>query len=321
MAQTNYTPISLYYSATASSVPVNTNLVAGELAINTNDGKLFYKDSSGVVQVLATKATTAGTFASITDSGLTSGRVTFASTGGLLTDSANLTFSGSNLTASGNITAGDGSAFVFGTATTSYLSGSSSSNILTFYTNSSERARMTAGGSFYVGCTSVPGAGTTTVGCAVDGNGYISTFRTNATTAYFARSNDGEVVALFSGTTQRGTISISGATTTYGSVSDYRLKENIVSIDNALNIVLKLKPSTYNFKEFPDSLTHGFIAHELQTEIPEAVIGKKDAVKEDGSPEYQSIDMAKIVPFLTKAIQEQQALITDLTNRLTALEK
>jgi len=59
MAQTNYTPISLYYSATASSVPVNTNLVPGELAINTNDGKLFYKDSSGVVQTLASKATAA----------------------------------------------------------------------------------------------------------------------------------------------------------------------------------------------------------------------------------------------------------------------
>jgi len=55
MAQTNYTPISLYYSATASATPTAGNLVAGELAINTNDGKLFYKDSSNVVQVLATK--------------------------------------------------------------------------------------------------------------------------------------------------------------------------------------------------------------------------------------------------------------------------
>jgi Chaperone of endosialidase len=56
MAATNYTPISLYYSATATNVPLAANLVAGELAINTNDGKLFYKDSSGVVQVMASKA-------------------------------------------------------------------------------------------------------------------------------------------------------------------------------------------------------------------------------------------------------------------------
>lgn len=59
MAQTGFTPLSLYYSATAAATPTAGNLVAGELAINTNDGKLFYKDSSGVVQTIATKATAA----------------------------------------------------------------------------------------------------------------------------------------------------------------------------------------------------------------------------------------------------------------------
>ena len=59
MAQTGFTPISNYYSATATNVPTAGNLVAGELAINTADGKLFYKDSSGVVQTIATKATAA----------------------------------------------------------------------------------------------------------------------------------------------------------------------------------------------------------------------------------------------------------------------
>jgi hypothetical protein len=56
MAATNFTPISLYYSATATNVPTAGNLVAGELALNTADGKLFYKDSSGVVQTIASKA-------------------------------------------------------------------------------------------------------------------------------------------------------------------------------------------------------------------------------------------------------------------------
>ena len=59
MAQTGFTPISNYYSATATNVPTAGNLVAGELAINTADGKLFYKDSSGVVQTIATKASAA----------------------------------------------------------------------------------------------------------------------------------------------------------------------------------------------------------------------------------------------------------------------
>ena len=58
MAQTGYTPISIYNSATTTNVPTAGNLVAGELAINTADGKLFYKDSAGVVQTMASKATT-----------------------------------------------------------------------------------------------------------------------------------------------------------------------------------------------------------------------------------------------------------------------
>ena len=59
MAQTGFTPISIYYSSTATNVPTAGNLVAGELAINTADGKLFYKDSAGVVQTIATKASAA----------------------------------------------------------------------------------------------------------------------------------------------------------------------------------------------------------------------------------------------------------------------
>ena len=72
MAQTNFTPISLYYSATATNVPTAANLVAGELAINTADGKLFYKDSAGVVQTIASKDTNSGTFTNISVSGVAS---------------------------------------------------------------------------------------------------------------------------------------------------------------------------------------------------------------------------------------------------------
>lgn len=62
MAQSGYTPIALYYSATASNTPSQANLVSGELAINITDGKLYYKDNGGVVQLLASKSTTGGTF-------------------------------------------------------------------------------------------------------------------------------------------------------------------------------------------------------------------------------------------------------------------
>jgi hypothetical protein len=135
MAQTNYTPISLYYSTTAAAVPVNTNLVNGELAINITDGKLFYKDNSGVVQILATKSGTSGVFSSITNTGLTSGRVVYSTTGGLETDSANLTFNGTTLTANTlNLTNALGTTYG-GTGLTSFTSGgvvyASSSSALT----------------------------------------------------------------------------------------------------------------------------------------------------------------------------------------------
>ena len=86
MAQTNYTPISLYYSTTASAAPTSGNLVDGELAINTNDGKLYYKDSSGVVQTIASKAgnTNVSSFSGgstgLTPSTATTGAVSLAGT-------------------------------------------------------------------------------------------------------------------------------------------------------------------------------------------------------------------------------------------------
>ena len=58
MAQTNFTPISLYYSTTAAAVPTSGNLVAGELALNTLDEKLYFKNSTGTVKLLASNAAT-----------------------------------------------------------------------------------------------------------------------------------------------------------------------------------------------------------------------------------------------------------------------
>jgi hypothetical protein len=88
MAQTGFTPLQIYSSPTTTNVPLAANLVAGELAINTADGKLFYKDSSNVVQVLATKG---GVGSSTTTQVL-------YNNSGLVVGSANLTFDGTKLT-------------------------------------------------------------------------------------------------------------------------------------------------------------------------------------------------------------------------------
>jgi hypothetical protein len=62
MAQSGFTPIQLYRTTTASAAPSAGNLADGELAINTNDGRLFYKDSGGVVRAIASTASTSGVF-------------------------------------------------------------------------------------------------------------------------------------------------------------------------------------------------------------------------------------------------------------------
>jgi hypothetical protein len=89
MAASGYTPISLYYSATATNVPLAGNLVAGELAINTADGKLYYKDNANVVRVIASKDVT-GTVTSVGGTGTVNG-ITLT---GTVTSSGNLTLGG-----------------------------------------------------------------------------------------------------------------------------------------------------------------------------------------------------------------------------------
>jgi hypothetical protein len=93
MAQAGFTPIQLYYSTTsgASGVPTSGNLTNGELAINITDGKLFYKDNLGAIQVIGTKG---GVGSSTTTQVL-------YNVSGLVVGSANLTFDGSVLTAAG----------------------------------------------------------------------------------------------------------------------------------------------------------------------------------------------------------------------------
>ena len=86
MAQAGFTPISLYYSTTASALPTGANLVAGELALNTVDEKLYFKNSSGTVKLLASVASTSNvssiTFGStgLTPNTATTGAVTVAGT-------------------------------------------------------------------------------------------------------------------------------------------------------------------------------------------------------------------------------------------------
>ena len=74
----------------------------------------------------------------------------------------------------------------------------------------------------------------------------------------------------------------------------------------------QLKPSRFNFIRDADTTVDGFLAHEVQDIVPEAITGAKDAVDADGNPQYQGIDQSKLVPLLVATIQELEARIAAL---------
>ena len=116
-----------------------------------------------------------------------------------------------------------------------------------------------------------------------------------------------------------GLISTTNSITTYASLSDYRLKENIAPMTGALDTVSALKPVTYKWKSTGEE-SQGFIAHELQAIVPDCVTGEKDELDADGKPKYQGVDTSFLVATLTAAIKEQQAMIEELKTKVAALE-
>jgi hypothetical protein len=194
-------------------------------------------------------------------------------------------------------------------------------NFLRFVTVDTERARIDSSGNLLVGGTSRNGTGRVEIKCTngVD-NGLVcyttASGGATGTLVYF----------LYNNTTFVGSITSAGSSTSYGSISDYRLKENVQPMTGALAKVAQLKPCTYKWKS-DGSDGQGFIAHELQAVVPDAVVGGKDAVDIDENPIYQNVDTSFLVATLTAAIQELKAIndtqaetINALTARIVALE-
>jgi len=125
-----------------------------------------------------------------------------------------------------------------------------------------------------------------------------------------------------------GSILTSGSSTSYNTSSDYRLKENVVEMTGAITRVKSLSPKRFNFiADTDDTTVDGFLAHEAQSVVPEAVTGTHDEVDDDGNAVYQGIDQSKLVPLLTGALQEAitkieklETTVADLQTRVTALE-
>jgi|GEM_PF-6100811 len=115
---------------------------------------------------------------------------------------------------------------------------------------------------------------------------------------------------------------------TIQTTSDRRLKSDIESnTSDALSRVMALEPVTYKYKTIEgtifkgnDQIIEGFIADELQEVIPSAINGEKDALTSDGTIQPQTVNVLPIVSVLTKAIQEQQEIISDLKSELEEIK-
>lgn len=189
-------------------------------------------------------------------------------------------------------------------------------------TAGTESARINPSGTLIVGKTS-DAFGTAGLYFNSSGQGFF-TYSNNVDSGgaaiYLNRLGvDGTIQLFYKDTSSVGSISVTTTLTSYNVTSDYRLKNTIAPMTGALAKVALLKPCTYKWN-VNGSDGEGFIAHELAELVPHAVTGAKDAVDADGKPQYQGIDVSFLVATLTAAIQEQQALITQLTARITALE-
>jgi len=240
-------------------------------------------------------------------------------------------------------------AYVDTTANIGFFTGSNASgsgfyanatdNNLKFMTNSGEKMRIDSSGQFYLGTAGANTPSSTRTGTAWgfgsgSNNYWINAVNSTGTANHWSYVNgNGEV----------GKITTSGSATTYSTSSDYRLKNSISPMKGALAKIALLKPCTYKWN-VDGSDGEGFIAHELAEVCPNAITGEKDATREEqyevtpavkdeqgivvteaimGTrtvPAYQGVDTSFLVATLTAAIQEQQALITTLTARITALE-
>ena len=212
-----------------------------------------------------------------------------------------------------------------------------------------EAMRINTSRNLWVGTTSTPNG--STEGIAVQSNGVIVTSHNGSVGGYRYLFGSGVFEQFFAGATNTGSISTNGSTTSFNTTSDYRLKENVTDVTDGITRVKQLAPKRFNFIADPDTTVDGFIAHEAQTVVPEAVTGTQnqteavgDITDSDGNivetgvvepatleeghtwtetgtrPVYQGIDQSKLVPLLTAALQEAIAKIETLETEMTSVK-
>jgi hypothetical protein len=235
MAQAGFTPIKLYLSTTAAAVPLAANLEPGELALNNNDGKLYYEDSAGVVQVLASKAAAAGVTSftagttGLTPSTATSGAVTLAGTLAIANGGTGLTALGTGVQTAIGVNVGTAGAVVvnggaLGTpssGTVTNLTGTASINI-----NGAVGATTPAAGAFTTlsASSTVSGAGFTTYFASPPALGTTAPAEVKATTGWAANLalTDAATIAWNTATSQVATFTFVSTNRTMGAPTNLK---------------------------------------------------------------------------------------------------
>lgn len=173
-----------------------------------------------------------------------------------------------------------------------------------------EAMRITSAGFVLIGSTAADPVSSNVAGISFEGSlgsGKFSRLNNACLDVNRVGGTDGEVVRMYKTGTQVGNISVTSSSTSYNTSSDYRLKEDLKSI-NGLEIVNKIKVYDYKWKA-EDSRMDGVLAHELAEVLPYAVQGVKDG------EQMQSVDYSKIVPVMVQAIKDLKSEIETLKNK------
>jgi hypothetical protein len=302
---------------TTTGLGIGTTSVDQKLVVQGGAGAAGMKITDGTYTNFIATITTSGNYGN----GNSAGQLFFRSAYGIAFSTTNggsteMTLNGSgNLSNTGNIDSGTGKNISLnaddsgqttrlqwkysGTAQ-AWVERVNANGAMAFGVQSSERMRIDSSGNLLVGTTSNPATSrlAITVDTGVSGNCITTQPSTN--------SSYNAVLFKNSAATDVGSIGVTNSATSYNTSSDYRLKNTIVPMTNALAKVAQLKPITYKWN-VDGSDCEGFIAHELAEVCPLAVSGEKDAVDKDGNPKYQGIDTSFLVATLTAAIQELDA--------------
>ena len=204
---------------------------------------------------------------------------------------------------------------LFGSSAPAFIEGYDTGNAgsgayLKFGTNGTDRMRIdNSGHTFFSGMTNLTASGSNK---GINMENSTNNGRMNI----HANSSAGNAlgISFYNNGANVGTIYYGTSSTAYNTSSDYRLKENKVSISDGIARLKNLKPCRFNFKVDPTKTVDGFFAHEVAPIIPEAVTGEKDA------EDMQQLDYSKLTPLLTAALQEAITEIETLKAKVAALE-